>query len=497
MAKKKEIEIQYFSIFARNLVVPFEQFFGPEYEDYDEFTLSLVSKKSYAKIADLIVSENNRLLNENKEIADKFMYKYLVLKKAIDGDHYNSSAVFITELVGTLLTGEIIDQVRLYVEKHYETNVDEGIDLDTHKFDKGTTFLDRHYKALYTVSCLARLIIPMCTHFVHRSGSSVSAKSFFFSVMMTLFNVVQDRSSADIYTKLHTYISRAVRKTLTVDKKMWEGIEILSVTPENVIEDALKRMVTDVIPKFVFDKNIMNLITVVIRQFIVWTIRKEHPYNIYQLVDSEGQNNDDDSVVTESDIFDSYAAKRDESILLFRKFYGDDTINKIMQRSGVIVTPDELDYYRRTIKFHDMQKFFIFQAFGRFFGGSENLSACYKENYIKLMIILVKMMYNLGITTLPQYIVGVRKSYNYRRTSKAFEASIANDPLYVTLVEDKYGAIKGVMDRKNFIRHAIVTLLNNTYTYNALGEARNGDLIEKDEEAIKSDTLKFFNMLIA
>jgi hypothetical protein len=426
----------------------------------------------------------------------QFLYGYLTLKRKIDTRAFaGDTESFISELINVIVTKELVAEVQQYVDDMYTTNVDAEMDLENHRYDKGTTFLDRHFKAMYMISSLTRLIIPLCTHYVH-VYQNTDAKKFFYDAFITVFQIVQKTVKADVYSKLHTYVSRSVQKTKTVDKAMWTTIQIIGQTPENSVEEAIKKMITDVFPKFVFEKNIMNLITVVMRSFVMWTLRKEHPYSIYTLSDSEGQGSDDDSVASEADIFDSYNTKRDEMVLFLRKNFADDTVNKIMLRERVTFTPEELQFYRNNLKLQHLQTYCVYQAFAHYFGGAENIHGCNRDQYIRLTLILAKMMENMGIKELPKYILGKRENFNFRRISRSYDNALKEDPLFLKIVDTKYGDVLNIFEKRNFIRTTVIMLINNNFSYNEFGNPKNGELIDKDELQLRQDVLEFFNLLV-
>lgn len=490
----KKIKEYYTSTF-KSIYIDFSEF-GKENNDFSEFIISLPAKKAYAKIAKFICSENNKFLNFDEKFASRFLFGYLTLKKAIDLNKFNNNEnLFIAQLINTLVNNDLITIVMKYVDSEYIISIDNYIDLDTHKFDVGTTFMDRHFKAIYAISTVIKLIIPISVHFVY-TNHSVETKTFFYNLFITIFNTIQTAIGYDIYSKLHTYIYRIVMKTQNTDKIMWDKLKILSKTPETVVEEAVKRIIVDVFPKFEFEKNIVNFITVATRKFVNWTIRKEHPVSIYTLSDVEGSTSNDDAVITEADLFDSYNVKRDETIIFLRKEFVMDTIQKIMIREKVEILPEELQFYKETVKFHYIQTSAIFQAFAHYFGGSENIYGCNKEQYVMLMIILVKMMRRLGINELAQYILAHRQNYNYRRISKTFDNMLFNNPMYKELIENKYKFITNLIENKNFIRNMFVVSINNNYSYNEYNNPKNGQIIEKNEELLCKDVLSFFNMII-
>lgn len=499
MAKDKNF-IKYFQPYAKNIVIHFENYYGQQFEDYNEFMLSIASKKSYSKMAELIIKENNLFLNKNQSLADVFIYLYFNIKYKIDMGEYKkvSPQQFVTEMISTIFTVDLMNAIKDYVDSKYNTNIDETLDLKSHKYDKGTTFLDRHYKTLYQISMMSRLIIPLMTHYIYSEKSIGDVNGFIMTTFLELFKLVQSGSDMDLYAKLHLFVSRAIDKTRYTDSFMWERLKILGVTPEIVCEDTMGKLITNVIPKYSFDQNIMNLNTVVIRKSVMsYTLRKKDPYTIYSLSSTDGQASDDDSIVSEVEVFDSYNTQRDESVILFRRYAPARDIQTIMRNENVSVTQEEIDFYSKSKRYHEFQKTIISYAFTRYFSGVENIiGGCSKEEWTKLIIILKKMLERLGMYYLSQFVSAERQQYTYKRLSKNLETMIDEDPLYQDIVEKKYKSIKGLFERKNFIKSMIVSLINNTYTYNSLGNPLNGQYIEKDENKIVAEVLRFFNTLI-
>lgn len=503
MAKRKGTKLtRYFQLSGKNIVIPFDAFFDPKLEDYNEFVMSIASKKTYSKIANLFVEENNIILNRCPElIIEQFLYNYLTLKIGIDTDRYinrvDPAAAFRNEMINNLFNSEFMKCIQDYIDEKYETDVDDQIDLEKHKYDKGTTFLDRHFKVLYTVSSMSRFVLPLATHYIH-FNPTVDTNIFLMDLFMDLMNIAQLGTNTDVYAKLHTYVVRAVQKTRVTDKVMWDRLMILGVTPENAIDDTLNKLITNVIPKYIFEKNIMNLNTVVIRKSIMsYTLRKRDPYTIYSLSDSDGVATDDDAIVSEIDIFDSYNTQRDESIILFRKHAIQRNIDIIQMREQVEITPEEIEFYSKSKRYHEFQKSAICFMFSRYFGGVENIiGGCRKEDWVRLMIILVKVMERMGIGYLSHFVTSIKQNHAFKRLSKFLDNAINNDPLYQEIIEKKYRSVMGMFERRNFIKQFIIMIINNTYIYNTHNHPLNGQFIEKDEIKIKDEVLQFFNSCI-
>lgn len=497
MPRKKLIE--YFKPYAKNIIIPFEEYYGLKFEDYDEFVLSIASKKTYSKISDLIIKENNIILNKDEEVANVFLYQYFSLKYAIDKNQYKEKDPnnFIYDTISTLFTPKLVKIIVDYVESNYITNVDADIDETKNRFDPGTTFKDRHYKMLYQISSMSRLIIPLMTHYIY-SYNLPDPNKFIMDFFMSLFKLVESGTDINIYAKLYLFVLKSINKTLYTDAVMWDRLKILGVTPQNSCEETMNKLITNVIPKYVFDKNIMKFNSVVVRKTIMsYVLRKKDPFTVFNLTNSDGQATDDDSIMSEIDIFESYNSQRDESLLLFRKFCTPRDVEIIRKREGVIITEEQINFYLNSKRYHEFQKTVICSVFSRHFSGVENIiGGCRKIDWIKLIIITKTMLERLGLNLLSEFLSAERQQYSYKRISKSLDNMINEDPTYKNLVENKYEFISGIFEKKNFIKNMIIILINNTYTYNSFNNPLNGKYIEKDEIKIVKEVIQFFNSLI-
>ncbi|MGL4950074.1 MAG: hypothetical protein ACRC5M_06800 [Anaeroplasmataceae bacterium] len=501
MPKPKKQKIQYFKTCLKNVLVEFENYFDDQSaSDYDEFFMSIACKKTYSRIADMIVKSNNTVLNIDHELSDIFITTYFTIKYSIDRGEYENKRpeTFINDLVSLLFPVNFVDVLIKYVDKHYNTNIDENMDLDSHRYDKGTTFLDRHYKVLYLISTMSRLVIPMVTHYIYNKKNMEDINGFIMNVFMALFKLAQAGTDMEIYSKLHLFVHRAVSRTQFTDAIMWDRMRILGITPENVIEDTINKLITNVIPKYDFAQNIMNLNTVVIRKSVMsYTLRKKDPYTLFSLSSNEGKSNDEDSILTEVEIFDSYNTQRDESVLIFRKYGTSRDISVIIAREGIDVTQEEIDFYKKSKRYHDLQKTAIYYVFSRYFSGIENIiGGCKKEDWIRLIIVLKKMLDRVGLSYLSEFISAEKIEFSYKRLSKNIDNTINEDPLYKEIKEKKYGHVQGMFEKKDYIKSMIISIFNNTYTYNSYNNPMNGQYIIKDEMRIIKEVLSFFKTFV-
>jgi len=500
MGEKNDKEyIEFYKTKFKNIIIEFDVLFkNPEYAKYNNFIVSLASKKAYLKMSSTFCDENNKILNRNLDLSYKFIYNLFSIKKAVDTGFYKNKSYknFITDLVTLLFDQEMINEIKKYIDENYVMNIGDEID-STKNYQESITFLDRHCKILYLVSCMSRFVLSFATHYVY-VYPSVDANKLIHDLIMMLLEVAQGDSGINIYNKLEEFIKRDINKTLHSDKQMWSRKSIMGTTPETTLDDILTKIIINTIPKFSFDKNIMNFLKTVVKiNLISYTFRKKDYFNLHCISDLDtGSSGDDNNILSETEVFESYNEKHDELVLLLRENFVYDTIEKICVRNNIYFTNEEFLFYHNSIKFQEFQRFCVTQIFASYFGGAENVYSCNKAAYIQLIILLTKLFDKLDIGYMSKYVTGIRFNYRYKRLSKMFESEIMEDPRYELILKNKYKFVEGLFSQKNIVRDKILYLYNNQFKYNMLGCKKNGELIEKDEKEIMNGVLEIYLKLI-
>ena len=176
----------------------------------------------------------------------------------------------------------------------------------------------------------------------------------------------------------------------------------------------------------------------------------------------------------------------------------------ICRRNNIIITPEEFEFYRNNYKIHNLTVNLVTQVFARFFSGTSNVRSCNFDQFIKLMIVLIKKMKDLNINYLPQFVTATRESYSFTRMpSASVLKALKNNPDYNDLIEMKYRFVQNIFDIKttngddrNPIKDMIVGLIHNDYNINEWNNPDNGKRIEIDEEKIINDVLAVYKRMI-
>ena len=487
--------------------IKFSKFFGKESEDYENFSVSCNKKKAYRKLSHAFCHTMNVILNQNKKATQNFLYRYYCMKRDLDNDRFQQGNLnqFVSSIVN-LFDVEIINEIRKLINEHYVETGDVKYKENKENFIDSITFLDYHIKILYIVSRMTHFVAPLCIEYL-KTHFEAEAKNLLTEVFTALFPIAQsygpsivpisnnDRDS-DVYQKVYDFVQNKVFDTIKSDEAMWERQAHFSVNPKITTEQIVSKLIVDIIPEVSFNGNVINMFATVTRKSVLdYTLRKKDLYNINQISDIDNASDDNDNaVVSESDMFDAMNAKHDAFGVLIRHTFTTDTVNKIIERSGVSISQNDVDYYMKNIHFHKFQTFAIFSSCLSAFGGTENLYGLNQENYIRLMIMICKRLEASNLRELSYYVSGIKnRHYIAKKESRIFNQQLVSDPLYQYIVNNKYGGIKNIIDKKNnFISSRISFLTSNEFSYNLPDSDLTGQIIPRNDDLIRQQVLRFF-----
>ena len=499
----------------RTLCIKFSKFFGKDAEEYENFITSCMAKKAYHKLMHLFCHTANAILNQDKKATQSFLYRYYCLKRDLDNDIFDQMdeakniGSFISNVV-SLFDVNIVNEIRKYVNSQYIPINSPKFEENRHIFIESITFTEYHIKIMYILSRMVHLIAPLCLEYL-KSHPRADAKTFLGETFTALFplaencgpgivSISEQDHKCDVYQKLCSFVQSKVEGTLKSDKPMWERQAQFGVNWRNTTESIVSKLIVDIVPEYSFRGNIMNMNSAVTRKSIIdYTLRKKDLYSISQFADVDANSSDDDnSVISESEQFDSFNSKHDAFSIYIRHTFTEDTVNKIIERMGIIINPSDVEYYMKNIHFHKFQTFAIFASVLRPFGGTENIYSLNQENYIKLMLIISSSMKNLGMINLSNFVTGIKnRHYISKKESRVSHAILMQDPIYNYIVDMKYSGIKNIITKKNnFIESRISYLMNNEFSYNLPDSDLTGQIIPRSEDVIREETLKFFNEFI-
>lgn len=509
----------------KNIVVEFDKIFANEnFNVYNKFVTGIGKKRVYSSMATDICNDNNMILNQcDPQLKMKILYSYFTIKKAIDLkkfvkvddenalQQYGAEAHrdfgkyenFINFLISTLFTVDFIEAIKAYVEEHYEVSVDEK---ESANYAEATTFTNEHLKLIYTASYMTKFVIPLCTHYIFiNSDLNIDVFNFMYTIFDAIFKIiVVGTNCSNLMNKLYQYCDRIVSRTESSNKRIWDSFPMFNKTRESIVDELVIKIVTTIIPKADLKKSVIKLIAVVARMSIMeFQIRANNPYDCYRINDSDNSSDDEDKL-SENDIFDMFYRNTDESIVILNRYANDDAIECICRRNNVYISQEEFEFYKKNYQLHYFTVNIVSTVFARFFSGVDNVRSCTFDQFVKLVIVLIHKMKDLGIEYLPHFVTATRASYSFTRApSVSVLKQLKNDYDYNQLIEIKYRNIRSVFeiktstsDERNPIKDMIVSLIHNDYIYNDFGGKHNGEKIPVDESAIVRDVIKVYKQML-
>ena len=522
MSSENQI-IEYFKVENKNVIIEFDKIFkDPMLAKYNVFHMIHKNKRFYADNASIFIKGCNKILSKDSRLAEALLYQYLLIKKGIDENKFTNYNTFINILITTIFTYQpyngdlsILKLIKNYVNEEYIDHIDPTYEANANKYEQSIMFFKRHYKMLFQITSLSYFIIPLSIHYVYKNPSiDMDADSFVYLVIMELMGIIDYVDEDDpatlkepinIYNKLYRHVHKYISKALVTDKQGMSRLEIYGTTFDSTVEMIMKKLLTNILPKYEFNRDIMKFNQTVIRtSFEIYTLRKKDPIQTRCLMnDSDTFSGDDED--SGMDVFDRYNNPRDEKISIYRKFLTSKTMDVIARKYNVYYTQDEYEWYINNLEITPLQVTIVSQVLSKEFGGSENIFGCSRKDLIKGIIILHKRMLSLGLEYLANLIVAKKaNSILSKYQIKSLIKKIQSHPLYNQIIEDRYKFIKDLFETKIVAKsernHPIIELmrltLDDTYVFCGYNDPDNGKTIPKNEDILLDEVLKMYRLMI-
>ena len=385
------------------------------------------------------------------------LLSYLKIKSIIDDKTRTvKPKAFIRMVYKYFFTPTVIEKIKTMVDENYITNLKKDGDK---KYDEGMEFNNDHGKILFRVSIGINLLVPLLNHYLYATGNDEKALYEYFVPLFDIFS----EPGVDMVNKLSNYILKKIHVNFEGNKCSWEQRNMLGDDNYLVHADFVfkKIVVTDVIHKFVFDQNIINLLSVVIDNNLRFHNRGEYKYLPKKLNDKKDMEG-----LSELDKFEMLFNKIDESLSILSDCNKETVIRKIETLTNIVVSDAEVAFYKQYHNFDKFQVNLVKYYYTRYFNGFRDLNMLSREQYIKLLIILKRRLQSQGYLFLPQILCGNIKNKLNTRTiqNKKFIMKVETSAIYQELINNKFAYI---IDLKgdNMILNMISTILNTSFSY--------------------------------
>ncbi len=495
------------------LKIPFGNYFefGGAYE---QFRILLNTKRTYKRSSASIIDDNNHVLNHsftskvvnvetgetivknyNKKdgisVSDAFIYEYLSVKMSLDDDSdlVKMPYKFFISTVTNIITDDLVEVIKDFIDKHYEGCMDDTINSNSHKFDETTTFRDAHIKQICLVKYVGNLLIPICTHYCN-IRTNVESKDFFHDLYVEIFKYLGLEA---ISSKLHRYTSMLVSNAYNTHKPIYERMSINGNTKDSNIEDVYSKILTTIITKI----DPIDTVPAFIANAIKNSSSKYKPREDDGWNSSQGFSDEyvggggDNSIVTETERVDSRIARPDEALKAIRSGFCSDTVNKIESRYGVnLESFDELVFTEEHIELEGVQTDIISDIFSAIYGGGDNILDNNHLDYSRLQLLACKYLRKGGHFLMADFVGGkiVANAMGNRWGGKSSDKKLYGDPKYEVIMNTKYKFVRSEIEANNVIRNMVVKLANSIYHYNSYYDTKTLTVAErKDIKDNRSD----------
>jgi len=468
------------------VIMPFERIFGFEIGSKSISTF-IINKTIYSNNLDKICKYSNYFINfydEDKEI----LLSYLKIKTIIDDkERVIKKNAFIRMVYDFFFTQSIRDKICKMVDDNYITNLKKEGDK---KYDEGMEFNNEHGRILFRVSIGINLLVPLLNHYLYTTGHDEKALYDYF---VPLFEIFSD-GEIDMVNKLSNYILKKIHVNYEGNKCAWGQRDMLGDDNYLVHADFVfkKIVVTDVIHKFVFDQNIINLLSVVIDNNLRFHNRGEYKYLPKKLNDKKDMEG-----LSELDKFEMLFNKIDESLSILSECNKETVIHKIETITNVHITEEEIMYYKQFHNFDKFQVNLVKYYYAKYFNGFRDLNMLSREQYVKLLIMLKMRLQAQQYIYLPYILCGNIKNKLNTRTiqNKKFINKVETSAIYQKLIHEKFAYIIDLKD-DNIILNIISTILNTAFSYVEYGDdSRLGEVIEINPDIVCEEILTFLNQI--
>ncbi|MGL5753060.1 MAG: hypothetical protein ACRCXT_21135 [Paraclostridium sp.] len=442
------------------IIIPVSKLYGMDGEQpFDYFILQ--RKRAYMgeKVREHTAQYLNYFIkfydNDNELIS--IYYKFKVL---IDTQPGYDKFALAYDIMNLILSQSMLFKVNAMVQDNYILDLDNGkvkISSDSLKY------VNHHGKVFMKISMLINILIPILTHFLHINVNDYPTNTDVQNLLLEFFTPLLDMFDCDMYSKLYETTTTRVAKNVK-SNPIWGHQSIRGINPTTHVLDAMNNTILNVIPKYTYNFNMINLNYTAIE----FTTKYKVTDIGYELdfIPVSSSNRDEDNN-SEFDKFESYLIKQDESLYIQNNVNCNVTMRALEEMYGPF-DEEELKFYKRNITQSDnpnefivnsLQLELVFNLFYKYFGAPVSIKAINSDDCIKLILIAKKILQSSGLQVLPYILSSKPTRITPRKNiNKGERFGLESSELYTTIV-NKYKNDKVI----NYIVEIIATLISSEF----------------------------------
>lgn len=503
MNDKDFIQLEKFKTNERNgvvtydgkiVIVPFNELFNKPIPD--EMNRFLIKKNSYVNSIDIISDTINYFLKyydtEHEIITAYLKLRYLSSNK----DKNIKKEEFISYVYAYLFTDSIISKIKQLVDDNYELDIDN--DPLSAKFSDESRWTDEHSKILYRITIGIRLLIAPVFHYLNTKNLMSPDNIYIF--YEKLLDIMSEQD-INIYNKLWIMIHNRCQSSVKNHPTLWGDREIYSETVTTRAITLLRRnLIVDSVWKFSFNKNIIKLINVILRDQLKYTGKIKYSHNLIS-INEEDIKSANDSELSRVDKLMMNAAKIDETIIVISSLNIKRVIDNIQREMQIEITEDEIQFYTKYYKINKNQVEIVNYFYAKMFNGFLDLSLLTKRQYLTLVILLKRRFLIMNMKYIAQLITGnaVGRIISRPISNQKILESLNNTPMYTEICENKFNLVKKLNNSDSEyskILSLMSSLISTKYT---LLDYSSPELMDKeiiiDHTVLREEFLNLLNII--
>ena len=199
------------------------------------------------------------------------------MKYFIDYEPTYSKEMFINDVIRYILRSSIFGKVGRMVMDNYFIHL-------KYKNPKNPAleYTDDHARILMHMSILMNLCIPLLTHFAY-----VNKVESIDEFLLEVFDKIFDLFDVDMFAKLYETSITNVKEKARNDEELWNMQDIRGINVVTHAQAAVRNIILNLMPKYVFEANVVSLNFVSIKNCTKYTIDIEYEYSFINLSSSK------------------------------------------------------------------------------------------------------------------------------------------------------------------------------------------------------------------
>ena len=132
------------------------------------------------------------------------------------------------------------------------------------------------------MSILMNLCIPLLTHFAY-----VNKVESIDEFLLEVFDKIFDLFDVDMFAKLYETSITNIKEKARNDEELWNMQDIRGINVVTHAQSAVRNIILNLMPKYVFEANVVSLTFVSLKNCTKYTIDIEYEYSFINLSSSK------------------------------------------------------------------------------------------------------------------------------------------------------------------------------------------------------------------